>query len=98
MGGSSGATADFKSTIFNMVNCIVGSGALTIPYAMERTGFLGGMLLLLIVGGFSLLSFYYLVVCSDKIGLFSYSDVLYHAYGKAGRLMAYFAIVGTKII
>eukprot|EP00808_Paulinella_micropora_P003910 g12218.t1 len=79
-----GSTA--TATIFNLVNTIIGAGSLTIPYAMSKAGWCGGLVVLLFAGVFSVLGFMLLIRSSSLTGLFSYKDLADRAFGPWGGL------------
>jgi amino acid permease len=70
------------SSIANLTNTVIGSGILTLPYAFSKSGLLLGLFLLLLCGSFSLISFYFLVYCSNKTHNFSYKAIGQQMFGQ----------------
>eukprot|EP00457_Paulinella_chromatophora_P005887 gb/GEZN01005905.1/.p1 GENE.gb/GEZN01005905.1/~~gb/GEZN01005905.1/.p1 ORF type:complete len:500 (+),score=53.11 gb/GEZN01005905.1/:27-1502(+) len=80
-------------TILNLVKTIIGAGSVTIPYAMLKAGWLGGLIMLVFAACFSNFSFNVLIKSSDMTGLFSYKELADHAFGKRGGVVAQMAVM-----
>ena len=78
-----------KSTIlftsFNMVNSIVGSGVIGMPYAMATCGLPAGILLLTLVASITACTMQMIVSCGVKLGALDYEAVM-ASFGPRGRL------------
>ena len=105
-----------KTSIFgtsaNLVNSIVGAGIIGIPYAIAKSGFVIGILLLLLVGYMTDKSLRMLVETATfhpklvGLGVLTYEDLMSIPFGRCGTLfvlinmfiMAYGAMVAYLLI
>ena len=76
----------------NLVNSIVGAGIIGIPFALQQSGLVSGVILLLLVGYFtdkSLRMMVDLATCSPQLrgrGVWTYDDLMLLPYGPKGRV------------
>ena len=68
--------------IFNLLSTILGGGALSIPYAFKKCGWLGGLLVLAFSVQISLFSLNLLCTLGRKLGCETYSDVVRKTMGR----------------
>jgi hypothetical protein len=64
--------ATFASSAVNIVNNIIGSGLLTLPWALREASVAGGLALLTVVGVTAAFSFHLLARCCVATGVFRY--------------------------
>ncbi|KAL0205476.1 hypothetical protein P9112_000783 [Eukaryota sp. TZLM1-RC] len=86
----------FSSTV-NLTNTIVGAGVLTIPHAFLDTGAALGIMLLLFVCFFSSFGMYFLTVCCEITGAFSYKAIGKKSMGNAMGYVVEFVVGVTTI-
>ena len=67
--------ASIASSVFNLVNNIIGAGLLTMPWALRESSLVTGLVLISIVGFFNAYSFMLLAKCCDLSGTFSYKEM-----------------------
>uniref|UniRef100_A0A8C5DXB1 Amino acid transporter transmembrane domain-containing protein n=1 Tax=Gouania willdenowi TaxID=441366 RepID=A0A8C5DXB1_GOUWI len=60
--------ASFSSSVFNLINAIMGSGILGLAYAMANTGIVGFCILLLLVSSLAAYSIHLLLTLCDQTG------------------------------
>ncbi|KAL2098905.1 hypothetical protein ACEWY4_005385 [Coilia grayii] len=82
-----GGNASFKSSVFNLINAIMGSGILGLSYAMANTGIVGFSILLLIVSSLAAYSIHLLLTLCDQTGVSSYEDLGDRAFGRFGKIL-----------
>lgn len=76
----------------NLVNSIVGAGIIGIPFALQQSGLVSGVILLLLVGYFtdkSLRMMVDLATCSPQLrgrGVWTYDDLMLLPFGPKGRV------------
>ncbi|XP_031703983.1 putative sodium-coupled neutral amino acid transporter 6 [Anarrhichthys ocellatus] len=85
--------ASFASSVFNLMNAIMGSGILGLAYAMANTGILGFCILLVLVSSLAAYSIHLLLKLCDQTGINSYEDLGGRALQKPGKVL-----VGVSII
>ncbi|XP_028251956.1 putative sodium-coupled neutral amino acid transporter 6 isoform X2 [Parambassis ranga] len=85
--------ASFASSVFNLMNAIMGSGILGLAYAMASTGIIGFCILLLLVSSLASFSIHLLLKLCDQTGINSYEDLGDKALQKPGKFL-----VGTAIL
>ncbi|XP_070836019.1 probable sodium-coupled neutral amino acid transporter 6 [Chaetodon trifascialis] len=85
--------ASFASSVFNLMNAIMGSGILGLAYAMASTGIVGFCILLIIVSSLAAYSIHLLLKLCDQTGINSYEDLGGKALQKPGK-----ALVGIAIL
>ncbi|KAJ1808580.1 hypothetical protein LPJ77_002253 [Coemansia sp. RSA 2523] len=87
---------------FNVLNTIIGSGVLCLPYALHNAGFFFGLVMLGVIAVLSQFSLYALVVAGKRTGTSHFSSVTQAALGNFGyHLLNYSMIidmVGTVIL
>ncbi|XP_037394159.1 probable sodium-coupled neutral amino acid transporter 6 [Pygocentrus nattereri] len=89
--------ASFVSSIFNLMNAIMGSGILGLAYAMANTGILGFSVLLLLVSSLAAYSIHLLLTLCDQTGLNSYEGLGEKAFNRAGRVVVACTIIIQNI-
>ncbi|RVE57227.1 hypothetical protein OJAV_G00214340 [Oryzias javanicus] len=67
--------ASFTSSVFNLMNAIMGSGILGLAYAMANTGIISFCLLLMLVACLAAYSIHLLLKLCDQTGVNSYEDL-----------------------
>ncbi|XP_051568907.1 sodium-coupled neutral amino acid transporter 3-like isoform X1 [Myxocyprinus asiaticus] len=82
----------FGMSVFNLGNAIMGSGILGLAYAMASTGILLFLFLLTAVAGLSCYSIHLLLKSSGVVGIRSYEQLGYRAFGMPGKMAAGIAI------
>ncbi|XP_056283168.1 probable sodium-coupled neutral amino acid transporter 6 isoform X5 [Pseudoliparis swirei] len=85
--------ASFASSVFNLMNAIMGSGILGLAYVMANTGILGFCILLLLVSTLAAYSIHLLLKLCDQTGINSYEELGGRALQKPGKVL-----VGISII
>ncbi|XP_068194245.1 probable sodium-coupled neutral amino acid transporter 6 isoform X3 [Antennarius striatus] len=85
--------ASFASSVFNMMNAIMGSGILGLAYSMASTGIVFFCILLTTVSTLASYSIHLLLKLCDQTGMNSYEDLGGRAFQKPGK-----ALVGITII
>ncbi|XP_072533376.1 probable sodium-coupled neutral amino acid transporter 6 [Salminus brasiliensis] len=89
--------ASFASSVFNLMNAIMGSGILGLAYAMANTGIVGFSVLLLLVSGLASYSIHLLLTLCDQTGLNSYEALGEKAFNRAGKVLVACTIVIQNI-
>uniref|UniRef100_A0A672SER0 Solute carrier family 38 member 3 n=1 Tax=Sinocyclocheilus grahami TaxID=75366 RepID=A0A672SER0_SINGR len=84
----------FGMSVFNLGNAIMGSGILGLAYAMANTGIL---FLLTAVAGLSCYSIHLLLKSSGVVGIRSYEQLGFRAFGMTGKMAAGIAITLQNI-
>ncbi|XP_062851763.1 probable sodium-coupled neutral amino acid transporter 6 [Trichomycterus rosablanca] len=79
--------SSFTSSVFNLMNAIMGSGILGLAYAMANTGIVGFSILLLLVSSLAAYSIHLLLSVCDQTGLKSYEALGERAFNKAGQIL-----------
>lgn len=79
--------ASFMSSVFNLMNAIMGSGILGLAYAMASTGIVGFCVLLLLVSSLAAYSIHILLKLCDQTGITSYEDLGGRALNKPGKIL-----------
>lgn len=79
--------SNLKMAFMNMANSILGAGAIGTPFAISNTGFIGGIItviLLTILVDFTIR----LIVINLKLsGKSTYQDTVYHCFGVTGKII-----------
>ncbi|KAJ1719866.1 hypothetical protein LPJ53_005437 [Coemansia erecta] len=90
---------------FNVLNSIVGSGIIGLPYALNGAGMATGILMLVVVGLLSQFATYILVLAGKRTGAMHYSEVARLTLGEAGYralsgsiVVSLFGVVATYLI
>ncbi|XP_051251837.1 probable sodium-coupled neutral amino acid transporter 6 [Dicentrarchus labrax] len=89
--------ASFASSVFNLINAIMGSGILGLAYAMASTGIVGFCILLIVVSTLAAYSIHLLLTLCDQTGINSYEDLGGRALQKPGKVMVGIAILIQNI-
>uniref|UniRef100_A0A673GYZ8 Sodium-coupled neutral amino acid transporter 3-like n=1 Tax=Sinocyclocheilus rhinocerous TaxID=307959 RepID=A0A673GYZ8_9TELE len=87
----------FGMSVFNLGNAIMGSGILGLAYAMANTGILLFLFLLTAVAGLSCYSIHLLLKSSGVVGIRSYEQLGFRAFGITGKMAAGIAITLQNI-
>ncbi|KAJ2320574.1 hypothetical protein IWW51_004601, partial [Coemansia sp. RSA 2702] len=83
-----------KHVWFNLLNTIIGSGVLCLPYALHNAGFVFGLLMLGVIAVLSQFSLYVLVLTGKRTGTSHFSSVTEAALGNFGyHLLNYSMII-----
>ena len=69
---------------FNLINSIIGSGIIGLPYALQQAGFWTGLILLLFVGWLTDYSLRMVVGLGAHLETPDYENIVKHAFGWAG--------------
>uniref|UniRef100_A0A3Q3X1Z7 Amino acid transporter transmembrane domain-containing protein n=1 Tax=Mola mola TaxID=94237 RepID=A0A3Q3X1Z7_MOLML len=78
--------ASLASSVFNLMNAIMGSGILGLAYAMASTGIVGFCILLSVVASLAAYSIHLLLKLCDQTGINSYEDLGAKALNKPGKV------------
>ncbi len=70
--------------IANFVNTAVGAGVIAVPYALEKTGFFIGLVLIVVAASLIYQGSCYLIKCGLKTSTLDYSKIMEVAFGNAG--------------
>ncbi|XP_005477093.1 putative sodium-coupled neutral amino acid transporter 6 [Oreochromis niloticus] len=89
--------ASFASSVFNLMNAIMGSGILGLAYAMASTGIVGFCILLVLVSSLAAYSIHLLLKLCDQTGINSYEDLGGKALQKPGKVLVGIAILIQNI-
>lgn len=89
--------ASFASSVFNLMNAIMGSGILGLAYAMASTGIVGFCLLLILVSSLAAYSIHLLLKLCDQTGINSYEELGQKALKKPGKVLVGMAILIQNI-
>ncbi|XP_011662530.1 probable sodium-coupled neutral amino acid transporter 6 isoform X1 [Strongylocentrotus purpuratus] len=87
----------FGLSVFNLMNAILGSGILGLPFAMAQSGIILFSLMLLVVAMMANYTIHLLLKMCDITGHRSYEDIGNSAMGVPGKLMAACAILLQNI-
>ncbi|XP_034051249.1 probable sodium-coupled neutral amino acid transporter 6 isoform X2 [Thalassophryne amazonica] len=85
--------ASFISSVFNLMNAIMGSGILGLAYAMSSTGIIGFCILLVIVSSLAAYSIHLLLKLCNQTDINSYEDLGSRALQKPGKVLVALAIL-----
>ncbi|XP_076155311.1 putative sodium-coupled neutral amino acid transporter 6 [Alosa pseudoharengus] len=97
LGPMRGGKASLKSSVFNLINAIMGSGILGLSFAMASTGIVGFSILLLLVASLAAYSIHLLLTLCDQTGVSSYEDLGGRAFGRFGKILVASAILIQNI-
>ncbi|XP_014325030.1 probable sodium-coupled neutral amino acid transporter 6 [Xiphophorus maculatus] len=89
--------ASFASSVFNLMNAIMGSGILGLAYAMASTGIVLFCILLVLVSSLAGYSIRLLLTLCDQTGINSYEELGEKALKKPGKVLVGLAIVIQNI-
>lgn len=97
-----------KSSVFNLISTMLGGGVLSIPYALEKSGLVIGIILLAVTSVASSTSLYMLVDCVKFCppNQRSFADIAAKAFGRPGRvttslsviILTFFACVAYQVL
>ncbi|XP_037602657.1 probable sodium-coupled neutral amino acid transporter 6 [Sebastes umbrosus] len=96
-GSASTKGASFASSVFNLMNAIMGSGILGLAYAMAHTGIVGFCILLVVVSSLAAYSIHLLLKICDQTGINSYEDLGGKALQKTGKVLVGISIIIQNI-
>ncbi|KAJ2059597.1 hypothetical protein GGI17_004299 [Coemansia sp. S146] len=82
---------------FNVVNTMIGSGILALPYALKEAGFYFGIFVLVLVAFLTVFSLNTLVYSGRRVGLYKYETVSAAALGQSGYYLLSFALSVNSI-
>ncbi|KAM8834107.1 putative sodium-coupled neutral amino acid transporter 6 isoform 1-T1 [Synchiropus picturatus] len=85
--------ASFTSSVFNLMNAIMGSGILGLAYAMANTGIIGFCILLVLVSTMAAYSIHLLLKLCDQTGITSYEDLGLRALHRPGKVIVAISIL-----
>ena len=80
----------FRTAFWNLMNGIIGSGILSLPYAMANLGYLLFTVVLALVCALTLFSISNILYCCEKVGSVSYESLAFAITGKKGK----YAVIG----
>ncbi|XP_029900799.1 putative sodium-coupled neutral amino acid transporter 6 [Myripristis murdjan] len=89
--------ASFASSVFNLMNAIMGSGILGLAYAMASTGIVGFCILLVLVSSLAAYSIHLLLKLCDQTGINSYEGLGGQALQKPGKVLVGITILIQNI-
>ncbi|XP_034077999.1 probable sodium-coupled neutral amino acid transporter 6 isoform X2 [Gymnodraco acuticeps] len=89
--------ASFASSVFNLMNAIMGSGILGLSYAMANTGIVGFSLLLVLVSSLAAYSIHLLLKLCGQTGINSYEGLGERALQKPGKILVGITIIIQNI-
>ncbi|XP_054909388.1 probable sodium-coupled neutral amino acid transporter 6 [Poeciliopsis prolifica] len=89
--------ASFTSSVFNLMNAIMGSGILGLAYAMASTGIVGFCILLVLVSSLASYSIHLLLTLCDQTGINTYEELGEKALKKPGKVLVGLAILIQNI-
>ncbi|XP_044021911.1 probable sodium-coupled neutral amino acid transporter 6 isoform X1 [Siniperca chuatsi] len=89
--------ASFVSSVFNLMNAIMGSGILGLAYAMASTGIVVFCILLVVVSSLAAYSVHLLLKLCDQTGINSYEELGARALQKTGKVLVGIAIIIQNI-
>ncbi|KAJ2514803.1 hypothetical protein GGI11_003963 [Coemansia sp. RSA 2049] len=97
-----GGSATTTKVAFNVLNTILGSGILCLPYALHNAGFFFGLAMLCAVALMSQFGLYVLIVTGKRTGTAHFSTVAHAALGSFGyrvlNASMIFDMVGTVVL
>ncbi|KAJ2051158.1 hypothetical protein GGH13_008665 [Coemansia sp. S155-1] len=77
-------TNSVNGAVFNVLNSIIGSGIIGLPYALSNAGMATGLAMLVVVGLVSQFAIYTLVLTGKRVGAMHYSEVAQITLGTFG--------------
>ncbi|KAJ2158524.1 hypothetical protein GGF46_003707 [Coemansia sp. RSA 552] len=92
-----GGTLSPLAAGFNLVNTIIGSGILALPYSLREGGFWFGQGVLVLVALLTCVSLNTLVYSGRRVGLYKFEAVSEAALGRAGYHLLSFALAVNSI-
>ncbi|XP_053926373.1 putative sodium-coupled neutral amino acid transporter 11 isoform X2 [Cuculus canorus] len=91
-----GGNGNLASAAFNIINSIIGSGVIGLPYSMKEAGFPLGVLLLLVVACITDYSIILLIKGGNLSGTNSYQELVRKTYGLVA-MISYNIITGDTL-
>ncbi|KAJ2708770.1 hypothetical protein H4R19_004584, partial [Coemansia spiralis] len=82
---------------FNLVNTLIGSGILALPYALREAGFFFGLLVMVLVAVLSYVGLTALVYSGRRTGLYRFEEVSAAALGRPGHYLLSFALLVNSV-
>ncbi|KAJ1727627.1 hypothetical protein LPJ61_004473 [Coemansia biformis] len=82
---------------FNLVNTIIGSGILALPYALREAGFYLGLAVMVLVALLSYAALNTLIHSGRRVGLYRFEDVSAAALGRPGHYLLSFALLVNSV-
>jgi len=89
--------SSIRSVLWNMLNQIIGTGILGIPYIYKSTGIIGSIVIMLIFGIISVYTLNLIIYCGKKIGVYNYETLLEKTFGIKGYIISSFCIAILNI-
>jgi hypothetical protein len=90
-----------RGSIFNLCSATLGAGALSLPFAFKQSGFVMGIILLIIASLATTFSIRLLILSSNKTGLNSYETLTVAMFGQRVGILVEFCIIvfcfGTSV-
>ncbi|KAJ2865587.1 hypothetical protein GGH94_002104 [Coemansia aciculifera] len=77
-------TNSVNGAVFNVLNSIIGSGIIGLPYALSNAGMVTGLAMLVVVGLVSQFAIYTLVLTGKRVSAMHYSEVAHITLGTLG--------------
>ncbi|KAJ2774599.1 hypothetical protein IWQ56_000511 [Coemansia nantahalensis] len=82
---------------FNLVNTLIGSGVLALPYALREAGFFFGLLVMVVVAVLSHAALVALICSGRRAGLYRFEEVAAAALGRPGHYLLSFALLVNSV-
>eukprot|EP00484_Ammonia_sp_Unknown_P027260 CAMPEP_0197024838 /NCGR_PEP_ID=MMETSP1384-20130603/5316_1 /TAXON_ID=29189 /ORGANISM="Ammonia sp." /LENGTH=468 /DNA_ID=CAMNT_0042453293 /DNA_START=85 /DNA_END=1491 /DNA_ORIENTATION=+ len=86
-----------RSVLWNMLNQIIGTGIVGIPFIYKSTGIIGSIIIMLLFGAISVYTFNLLIHCGKKLDVYNYEELLEKSFGFKGYLISSFCIAILNI-
>ncbi|ORZ13551.1 transmembrane amino acid transporter protein-domain-containing protein [Absidia repens] len=80
-------TRNVVEVALNIVNAAVGAGVIGLPFALVLAGFTPGLLLSILVAMLMTGAIYSMIVCGQKVGVYSFAGLAEHTMGQFGFYM-----------
>lgn len=77
----------FLATSMNLLNSLLGAGILSVPSTFADTGYIGSLVILIIIAALSYYATYLVIVSQDISKADGFSDLAYRTYGKIGYII-----------
>eukprot|EP01084_Bolivina_argentea_P186656 321688_1 len=85
------------NVLWNMLNQIIGTGILGIPYIYKSTGIIGSIIIMLIFGIVSVYTLNLIIYCGKKLNVYNYEELLEKCFGIKGYIISSFCIAILNI-
>ncbi|KAH7826385.1 putative AminoAcid/AuxinPermease(AAAP) Family Protein [Monocercomonoides exilis] len=79
--------ASFGTAVISLVNSTLGAGMLGIPLAYAKAGLVPAIILHLLMGVLSWISFYFLTYAAEATGMYTYGDLAENIFGVWGTII-----------